>query len=127
YHNFHESAWVPNMNAWRVLAFPMTLFFLWHAKEWNAARLSLLTGALGTSAVLVNPETGVAASVGMVAYQFFRHPLYRRSWFKEVLTRLLWLVLGGAVVVAVISCLCWLFLGYFPHVLRWAELFSFLR
>ena len=64
----HLAVYYPNQAGWRSLGFPIGVLVLLLARRLPKTHQCLLLGFCSASAVLLNPETGIALSVGFAVF-----------------------------------------------------------
>ena len=64
----HLAVYYPNQSGWRSLGFPIGVLVLLLARRLPKTQQWLLLGFCSASAVLLNPETGIALSVGFAVF-----------------------------------------------------------
>lgn len=118
----------PNHGPWRTLGIPTALLGLWLLRGAGAAALHGACGALATTALLINPESGAAATAGLLAFLYFRIwvPGGLGGW--RMRARLVGLfALGGVAVVVAFAIFCKAALGHFPDLSGALRMFQYAR
>jgi hypothetical protein len=97
YHFRQKCLWYPNQAAWRTISFPLALLLCHCLRRWRAGKIAFVLGLFAGIAVLVNVESGVAASAGLVAYIYFRRVLAGAQFMRSALITAFAFIFGGVI------------------------------
>jgi len=75
YHFRQHALWYPNLTGWRTLSFPLALLLCHFFRRVSVLKSSLFLGAFAAIALLINIESGLAATAGLIAYIYFQQLL----------------------------------------------------
>jgi hypothetical protein len=124
YHFFNNALLYPNQSAWRTLGFPVALLCIRLLYKAPRAYASFVSGVIGAWLVLINVESGIAATAGLVAALFYRTGgLGRERRWRDAM----WIApfLLGMVVCGVAFLTAWRFcLGYWPPASLFSDIFA---
>jgi len=114
YHFFNNGLLYPNESAWRTLGFPLALLSIRMVESWPLARSSLVLGGLAGCLLLVNVESGIPATVGLVASLLYRTRFFSSDQRPRELVRMTPFLLGICSA-GLLFVVAWrLLLGYWP-------------
>jgi hypothetical protein len=111
---FTQASLYPNQSAWRTLGFPLALLSIRTAYRWPLARSSLALGFLAGCLLLLNPETGIAATAGLLASLLYRTRFFAAEGRLRDLPRLAPFVPGLIAPCLLFAAAWFLALGHWP-------------
>jgi hypothetical protein len=115
YHFNQLGLYYPNNSAWRSIGLPIGLIVLYQLRGAKLNKAAFSIGAVSCFLMLLNFELGLATSLGMFAYLYFRYQLLSLKSFGDLFKAAVLLALGFISGLAAFSVLSLLLLGYVPN------------
>lgn len=115
YHFNQLGLYYPNNSPWRTICLPVGLLVLYQLRGAGLNKAAFSIGATSCFLMLLNFELGLAASLGMFAYLYFRYQLLSLKNFGVFFKAVILLCLGFLSSLIAFSLLCLVLLGSVPN------------
>ena len=112
----------PPHSGLRLVGVPIALAAMYLTRQAAAFRSALATGAVSALCILINFETGVILSLGMISYHAFRHRVLEKWNLRLWATLAAGFAVGWSSVLLLYLGFFRLFLGYWPDLARFVDL-----
>jgi hypothetical protein len=122
YHFGQTAIAYPNNGPWRMFGFVLAVAILYIARNLSLNQLCLLLGATSGITILYNLETGIAITLGLIAYLYFRYRPFAENVSKLPIIVFLFF-LSMLMVFAAYILGCYFGLGYIPDFLAFKKIF----
>jgi hypothetical protein len=127
YHFRQHALWYPNLTGWRTLSFPLALLLCHACRRWPLVKSSLFFGLFAAVALLINIESGLAATAGLIAYIYFQHVLPSPHFIRASFIAASTFALGCAISFAAFFLLWGIALAPMPDFAQAPHAFAILR
>ncbi len=114
YHFSNNALLYPNESAWRTLGFPLALLSIRMAYRWPLTYSSFTLGGLAGCLFLLNVESGIPATVGLLASLLYRTRFFGPDRRLREVIRIAPFLLGISTAWLLFLAAWRLFLGYLP-------------
>ena len=114
HHLNQESLFWPNLSAIRYLGFPFTFLGMWQLRKLKPRSASLAAGFIGSIALLLNLETGIACCFALLAFVTYYFAFPMSSHPRRFVSLITFFFLGSMVPVLLLVGVCLITGGYVP-------------
>ncbi len=107
----HAAIFYPNQSGWRFIGFPLWIILLLTIKRMRLRQTSFILGCASVILLLFNLETGIAITVGTIAFLLSREQYVH--WRKRMNDAIVF-ILGGLVAMLAFCIPFWAEFSHFP-------------